>query len=225
MHSQGNWAGIRRMYDDAMVAMCFGVGMFVVLIAGLNDRILMIWLGRSIPEIGPILMILLMSYSMALLLTGPGSSVCKGIGIVRIETVYIMVGLLLNVMMKIMLVPRLGAIGTVVSSAISWGLSAVVFVVSLHWQTQLPFASTAKALKTLAVIPVCVLFARWLAAWLPEGSTRASAIASSAAIGSLSGLLFTGTRHFDKDTPAGYLAESLAVDTFLLAESNGEGLT
>ena len=72
-----------------MIVMPFLGGAFVVLVASTYDRLLMIWIGQSIPQVGPILFILLAGNIIAIALTGVGTSLCRGMGKVSIETSYI----------------------------------------------------------------------------------------------------------------------------------------
>jgi O-antigen/teichoic acid export membrane protein len=183
--------GIHRVYNDVITATSFLVGLVVVIVAGLHDRLIFLWMGKPIPEAGGILYLLLIGHTAAVILTGTGSSVCKGMGIVRIETVYIVIGLVLNILLKITLIPLFGAVGTVASSAISWGCSSLVFVVLLHKQTQLPRSSTIKAFKTLLNIMVCVWIARRLAAILPMEANRLSVLFSSTGLAIVLTLIFT----------------------------------
>ena len=80
LDAQNDWAGVCRLYTNTMIVMPFLGGAFVVLVASTYDRLLMMWIGQSIPRVGPILFILLAGNIIAVALTGVGSSLCKGIG-------------------------------------------------------------------------------------------------------------------------------------------------
>jgi len=178
MQSRGDWPGVQRLYSDAMTAMAFIVGLFSALVTGLYDRILIFWIGKPINEVGVILYFLIAGNAIAVLLTGTGSAVCKGIGIIQIETIYIIVGLVLNLMLKFILIPLIGPIGTVISSATSWALASVLFVTLLHRKTKLPVAGTVRAVKSVAIGAACAFFARWLSTQLPIESSRLGAFVS-----------------------------------------------
>jgi O-antigen/teichoic acid export membrane protein len=178
LKARDDWAGVQRLYTDVMTVMALVVGLFVALIIGLHDRLLILWVGRPIPEVGIILYFLIAGNAVAVLFTGTGSSVCKGIGIIKIETIYILVGILLNLILKVTLVPWVGAIGTVASSAGSWILSSVLFIILLHKQIQLPVIGTVRALKALIVATICALSGRWLSTQIPLESSRLSALVS-----------------------------------------------
>ena len=183
--------GIHRIYNDVIIASSFLVGLVVVLVAGLHDRLIILWMGRPIPEVSGILYLLLIGHTAAVILTGTGSSVCKGMGIIRIETTFIIVGLILNILLKVGFVPLFGAIGTVVSSSVSWAVSSVVFVIILHKQTRLPITSTVKAVKTLFNIALCAWVIRALAAVLPVETNRLSIAFSTTGLAVISALIFT----------------------------------
>lgn len=191
LYSNNDQEGIYKLYDDVITMMSFLVGLFVVLIAGLYDRLVVLWIGKPIPEVGLILYLLLIGYTMAVLLTGAGSSVCKGMGIVRIETIYIVIGLILNIGLKIILVPLIGAMGTLASSAISWAVSSIIFVILLHKYTRVPTSATLKAVKTLFVIVACVSTARWISEIYPIEAGRLPVLISSTVLGISLSLLFT----------------------------------
>ncbi len=201
LYSNNDHVGIHRLYNDVITMTSFLVGLIVVLIAGMYDRLVVLWIGRPIPEVGLILYLLLFGYTVAVLLTGAGSSVCKGMGIVKIETTYIVIGLILNIILKITLVPLIGAMGTVASSAASWVVSSIIFVILLHKQTKMPLSATLKAVKTLLIIAACVLTARWLAVIFPVEIGRLPVLISSIKLGLSLTLLFTILMIFSKALP------------------------
>lgn len=191
LFSIDDWPGIHRIYDDMITIMAFLVGLVVVLIAGLHDRLVFLWMGRKIPEVGGILYLLLIGSASAVILTGTGSSVCKGVGIVKIETIYIVIGLILNIALKSSLVPLIGAMGAVISSAASWSVSSVIFILLLHKYTKIPLAGSVKAAKTMLIIVACVLIARLLTAVYPFGTDRLDVFVSSVGLGTSLTMIFT----------------------------------
>ncbi len=182
LQSRGDWPGVQRLYTDIMTVMALVVGLSGALLIGLHDRLLVLWIGKPLPEVGILLYFIIAGNAAAVLFTGVGSSVCKGIGIIRIETTYILVGLVLNIILKFILVPWIGGIGTVVSSAGSWILSSVLFIVLLHKQTQLPVVGTVRALKAFIIGTVCSFCGCWLSSQIPLGSSRWGALVSIAGL-------------------------------------------
>ena len=63
---------------------------------------------QYIPEAAPIPSPLLGGNTVAVILTGPGTALCKGIGRVGIETVYVMINLTLNLTLTVLLVIWVG---------------------------------------------------------------------------------------------------------------------
>jgi O-antigen/teichoic acid export membrane protein len=190
--SQGDWAGVCRIYSNTMIVMPFLAGAFVVVVAGTYDRLLMIWIGKEVPQVGPILFIMLAGNITAVVLTGVGSSLCKGIGRVSIETTYIVICVVVNVVLKLLLTPWLGPIGAVLSSAGSWALGSIAFVTLLHRAIELPKAAF-RAAATIPLMLVTVTITRFLAGWfVPASTTRWDAAAAAAGIGLASVVLFAG---------------------------------
>ena len=187
--ARGDWPGVRRIYANTMIGMPFLAGAFVVLVASTYDRLLMIWIGRAVPEVGPILFILLVGNITAVVLTGVGSSLCKGIGKVDIETAYIAICVVLNIALKLILTPWLGPIGAVLSSAASWTFGSIIFVVLLHRAVDLPHT----ALRAGAMIPmifVTVLITRTVSSHVPASTTRLHAGIAAAGFGVVSVTIF-----------------------------------
>jgi len=182
LHAAGDWRGVRRIYDNAMVAVPLVTGAFVVFIASTYDRLLMMWVGRTVPQVGPILFILLAGNITAVVLTGAGTSVSRGIGRVSIETTYIVVCVVCNIVFKLVLTRLIGPIGTVVSSAASWALGSIVFAFLLHRAVDLP-KTTIRAALMIPVMAVAILLTRLATGAIPASTTRWNAMASASGIG------------------------------------------
>ena len=145
LQAKGEWGGIKRLYSVMMIVAPFCCGAIVVLVAGLYDRILIVWVGRVVEGVPSLLLLLLAGNTVAAVLTGPASSLCKGIGRPGIETVYVAVNLVLNLVLTIVLVLWIGPVGTVIASAAAWAASSLVFVVVLHAILDLPIRATYRA--------------------------------------------------------------------------------
>src|ERR1035441_10258725 len=75
---------------------------------------------------------------------------CKGIGIVRMEAIYIAAGLVINLVLKVVLIPCVGPMGTVIASAVSMVLSASMFLFLMHKRLpELPWRLSFVCVKTL----------------------------------------------------------------------------
>jgi O-antigen/teichoic acid export membrane protein len=182
LNARGDWAGVRKLYDNVMIALPLLMGAIVVLIASAYDRLLVMWIGRPVPQVGPLLFILLAGNITAVVLTGTGTSLCKGVGRVEIETTYVVVCVVLNITLKFILTWTLGPIGSVLASATSWALSSVVFIILLHRILSLPKV-TFRAAITVPLMAAAVAIARFAAGAPPSSSTRWHAALSVAEIG------------------------------------------
>ena len=190
LHAQKDWDGIKRLYSKMMTVVPLVVGAIVVILAGVYDRLLVFWLGLSIPEVSTILLLLLWGNAVAVILTGPGTAVCKGIGRVGIETRYVVLNLVLNVVLTVALVVWLGAIGTVVASAVSWSAAAVYFLFVLHKNTDLPVCDSLRGVRAMAAIAYCAMLARISANSIGFEATRIQALKSALVLSLLSSVLF-----------------------------------
>lgn len=183
LHAAKDWAGVRRLYTSVITVMSVFCGAVALLVAALYDRILILWIGKTIPEVAPILFLLLFGSTVAIILAGTGSSLCKGIGRLEIETRYIILNLILNAILTVVLVVWVGAIGTVIASAASWAISSVVFVVLLHRMVDLPVAATRRAVSVLAIVITLAPVARLMLWYVPPSADRVSALISAIGFG------------------------------------------
>jgi O-antigen/teichoic acid export membrane protein len=188
--ARDDWRGVRRIYTNMTIGMPYLCGAFVVVVASGYDRLLTIWIGHSVPQVGSILFILLSGNITAIVLTGVGSSLCKGINKVSIETTYIIICAIANVALKLILIPWLGPIGAVLSSATSWALGSVLFIILLHRAIDLP-NTAIRAAAMLPMMLLAVLSTRILTKALPLSTTRWDACLDFAMLGFLSVTLFS----------------------------------
>ncbi len=151
LKASGDWELVRGLYSKMSIVVPFAVGAIVVLIGGLHEGLVWLWMGRAIPEVGPIVILLVVGNSCAVMFTSVGTAICKGIGRVGIETRYVVVNLFMNLLGTILLVGLIGPIGTVISSVVSWACSALFFVYLLHHYLDLPLAATRRAI-TIALV-------------------------------------------------------------------------
>jgi len=172
----GRWGAIRSLFLDTMKAVSTGGAFLGVLLIGLPEPLLLLWIGSPLPEASLILRIIAAGTLVALLTTGPGTAICKGIGRPGIETHYIIVGLILNVVLTVSLSLTIGAIGTVIASSVSWAVSALYFVFLLHRRLNLPRVATRRAAATLAGVIVAALVTGGLARLLPAPASRPGAL-------------------------------------------------
>jgi len=175
LKGMGDWEGVRRLYGRAMAIVGVLTGMVAVVLGGLADYILVLWVGHPIPQVTLILWLLMTGTATAAILTGPGTAICRGCGRAGLETTYLAINLVLNVAATIVLVWLIGPIGTAWATGFTWALSSVVFLVVLHQNLDLPAAPGRRAgwavLIALAVAAATYSVSRWLG--IPVGRFQA----------------------------------------------------
>jgi O-antigen/teichoic acid export membrane protein len=164
MNGRGDWEGVKSLYVTMASVFPVAAGLVSVLVLSLYDRLTVFWLGRNVPGIAPILFLIIAGNAVAVILTGSGTSICKGLGKLEIETIYVVAGLILNIILTITLVLTVGAIGTVIASTVSWAIGAVIFIVLLHRQFDLPLKGTYRSVGALLYLGAVVAVAR---IWIP----------------------------------------------------------
>jgi O-antigen/teichoic acid export membrane protein len=75
---------------------------------------------------------------MQLMMTGPATAVLRGLGKVRQETTYVALGLGLNVVLSLILIPMLQAYGKILATSLALAASSLVFVGLVHRARLLP---------------------------------------------------------------------------------------
>jgi peptidoglycan biosynthesis protein MviN/MurJ (putative lipid II flippase) len=108
---------------------------------------------------------------------------------VSLETIYIVICVVANVVLKLVLTPWLGPIGTVLSSAGSWALGSIIFVIMLHQAVELP-NTALRATAMLPMMAITILITREAATFMPASTTRWHAALAGAEIGLFSIVLF-----------------------------------
>jgi O-antigen/teichoic acid export membrane protein len=184
-NASGDWDAIQRLYATMMSVVAVAVGTMLVLVGGLYDRLMVVWLGQFVPGAVPMLLLLIAGNAVAASLTGTGSALCKGIGRPAIETTYVVINLVLNLVLTIALVAWLGAIGTVISSSATWFAGALVFTLVLHRALDLPRAATARAAGMLLLALGPVLLLRYVGDQFALEGGRLDATLSAAWMGAL----------------------------------------
>ncbi len=201
LYVKKDYDSLNSVYKDVITTISFFVGLIVVLLTGLHDRLIFLWLGKFIPETGLMIYFLVFGNAIAVILTGAGTAICQGTGKIRIETIYIVIGLIINILLKFILVPLIGATGTVVASSVSWFVSSIAFIVLLHKMTDIPILGSVKAVKTLFVIAATVIFVRWLAWLFPVDGTYSSVLFSIFKLGSVALITFVSLMFLLKIVP------------------------
>ncbi|MGV3616329.1 MAG: lipopolysaccharide biosynthesis protein [Fimbriimonas sp.] len=176
LHASGDWEGVRKLYRTMITAVAIGAGTIAAILAGASDRVLTLWLGHPVPEASKMLLILLVGNTTAVMLTGPGTAICRAAGKVWIETMYIVVNLVSNLVLTILLVATVGPQGAVISSGLTWAVSSMLFSGIMHRYIDLPKDATVRARGLTLLACVSSLLIGGLSAILPASTTRAHAL-------------------------------------------------
>lgn len=190
MNGRGDWQGVRKLYVTMAAVFPVAAGLVSVLVLSLYDRLSVLWLGRSVPGIAPILFLIVAGNAVAVILTGSGTSICKGLGKLEIETTYVVTGLILNIILTVTLVLTVGAIGTVIASTVSWAIGAVLFIVLLHRQFDLPLKGTYRSVGALFYVAAVVAIARILIPAYTAKPDRLPALLSVLRLGAVIGCIY-----------------------------------
>jgi O-antigen/teichoic acid export membrane protein len=178
LHARNDWPGIRALYTSLMMVVPAAAGAVIVVVAGFPRHLMVLWIGRDVPQAVPLLGLLLCAYAIAVILTGPGTCICKGIGRIEIETVYVAISLALNLSLTIILVRWIGPLGTVIASSVSWASGALFFAFYLHRRLPLRAAATLRAGRALIGIAAVVVLTRFGASYVTLPAERVGALLS-----------------------------------------------
>ena len=192
LSAMGDWEGVRRMYSRLMAVVSSVTGLIVVVVLGLADYLIVLWIGRPIPEVTPLLWWLMAGSASAAMLTGPGTAICRGCGRAGIETAYLAVNLVLNLFLTVSLVLLIGPIGTAVATGSTWAVSSILFLVVLHRRVDLPLAASRRAVVTALLAATVAGIVYWMSRnlGLPDG--RPEALWYAALLGTMGAVGYLG---------------------------------
>jgi O-antigen/teichoic acid export membrane protein len=223
LHTAGDEDGVRRTYSQTVAILVTAAGIVAVVVAGTWDEIVIFWLGKPIPEVAPLLAWLMIGNVSAVLLTGSGTAVCRGIGRPGIETRYLVLSLLLNAMLTVILVVTFGPTGTVVATGISWAVASAVFVVFLHRFTELPRSASRMAAGALGCAAAAILLTRAVAPAFEFGIGRLAALASGGILATISVTTYFGLLALAGLSPFPLIRQALAGVPFVRPASRLPG--
>jgi O-antigen/teichoic acid export membrane protein len=192
LNAMRDWDGVRRLYSRVMAVVSVVTGLIVVLVAGLAYRIVILWIGRPIPEVTPLLWWLLAGSASAAMLTGPGTAICRGCGRVGIETAYLAVNLGLNLVLTVVLVLVIGPVGTAIATGLTWAISSILFLFIFHLRLDLPVDASRRAAATAVLAAVVAGAVFWTSRTLGLPAGRPDALWSTVWLGAAGGLVYLG---------------------------------
>jgi len=216
----GGWrdsSSLVSLFDRATLAVAGVGGSAAVLTLGLGQTLVVLWIGSAKTGVSDLLPYLVLSTAAAVILTGPGVAVARGVGRVDVEARYLIATAILNAVLTVALVLAVGAIGTVVASAVSWSLGSVFFVWLLLRAFAFPPRSVARAFKCVAVVAVVSLSLRALTTVLPVPADRLSALWSCCWLGALGVSAYLGGLILAGAVPAPTMLRAAGLCAKLLA--------
>lgn len=192
LHAMGDWEGVRRMYRRLMAVVSIVTGLIVVAVLGLSDYVMVLWIGRPIPEVTPLLWWLMAGSASAAMLTGPGTAICRGAGRAGIETTYLTVNVVLNLVLTISLVLLIGPIGTAIATGSTWAVSSILFLFVLHARVDLPREASRRAALTTLLAAIVAGIVYWASGIVGLPSGRAEAFWYCVVLGTIGGAGYFG---------------------------------
>lgn len=190
MNGRGDWQGVKNLYTTMAAVFPVAAGLVSVFVLSVYDRLTVFWLGRSVPRIATILFLVVTGNAVAVILTGSGTSICKGLGKLEAETTYVVTSLIVNIILTFTLVMWVGAIGTVIASTVSWAAGAILFVVLLHHRFELPVSGTYRSIGALIYAALIVAGARLLIPTYTAIPDRLPALLSALKFGMVVGCVY-----------------------------------
>ena len=184
--------GVRSLYSRGMLIVSILTGTVAVVVAGLVDRLVVLWIGEAISQVRVLLWLLITGTATAAILTGTGTAISRGCGQASIEATYLGVNLVLNLIFTIVLVLLIGPVGTAAATGLTWALSSILFLFVLHRKMELPVEASRQAAAAAVLAGVTAGFVYWISSRLGVPSGRQQAVISLLLLGTGSVLLYLG---------------------------------
>jgi O-antigen/teichoic acid export membrane protein len=190
LRGMNDWDGVRSLYSRGMFIVSILTGTALVGVAGLVDRLVILWIGEAIPQVRLLLWLLITGTATAAILTGTGTAISRGCGQAALEATYLATSVVLKVIFTIALVLFIGPVGTAVATGLAWALSSILFLFVLHRKMDLPVGASRQAggAALLAGVTAAIVYLVSSALGLPAG--RYEAFISVALLGTASTLLY-----------------------------------
>lgn len=190
LRAMNDWEGVQSLYSRGMFIVSILTGTALVGVAGLVDRLVVLWIGEAIPEVRLLLWLLITGTATAAILTGTGTAISRGCGQAAIEATYLAVNLVLNLVLTITLVLLIGPVGTAVATGLAWALSSILFLFVLHRKMDLPIEASRQAGGAALLAGAAAAIVFWASSWLGLPDGRQEAFASLVLLGTAGALLY-----------------------------------
>lgn len=134
LHGLRDAVRMRKLYLTTLKLNAVIILLLVSLVGGFARPILDAWLGPAFASgSGAILVVLALGYALTALV-GVSGHLTDAAGHPGWTASYVTAGAVLNVVLSLILVPRVGAIGAAYALLIQNGLGGVAFMLVVHWQ-------------------------------------------------------------------------------------------
>lgn len=207
-HGAGDTAGTGQLYSRTTRLLILIAGTLITLVVGLAERVIGLWIGHPVPQSAQILYLLVIGYGSAIVLTGSGTALCRAVGRVDIETRYVVLNLVSNIILTIVLVLWIGPIGTVISSAVTWAASSFYFSYILPKHIPVPLEVTSASRKALVLALACGAVLHFLSLALPMPEGRLAHLPYLFPLATIGATLYIGTASLLKLLPEGMIARA-----------------
>lgn len=178
LQARGDWQGVQKLYLTVGTWSSMACGATTIVMCGLHKHLFVLWLGQYYPEATYFLAILLFGGTSAVLFSGAGSALCRGLGRSGPEAIYTTLALVLNLTLKYILIPAIGPEGTVFASAISWCCGSLLFLAMTHYLMALPRTMIARLLAAALVTLAIGAGSWWIEEQYPAPGGRLEAVLS-----------------------------------------------
>jgi O-antigen/teichoic acid export membrane protein len=176
LYAQHDWSSIKKIYIDTLKMFSFLCGLLTFILSVLIERVSIIWVGFYNIEISRFSLILLIGQSIAILTTAIGVSISTGIGRRGIETTYIVINLILNILALYFFTIFWGSIGAILATSLTWAFSGFIFLIILHNKVDLPVSASVQLLYSIIINFFLILFFRIIIMQIPIGNNRLDAL-------------------------------------------------
>ncbi|MBV9124959.1 MAG: polysaccharide biosynthesis C-terminal domain-containing protein [Planctomycetes bacterium] len=177
LHARADQQGIQVLYAKVGTWMAALTGLSAFLVCTLREPLFILWLGNPYEGAWLFLLALVLGCASAIIFTGTGVALARGIGRAGLETRYALVTLVLTVLLKPVFILALGAVGAVAASAGSWCVGALFFLHLIHRAIDLPRGMVSRLIGIWVTTLVLVTLGWWVTQHCVFPSNRAGAAA------------------------------------------------
>lgn len=136
--SEANVGRVQMLFERCMAYNAFAAGLMTTILISNSELLLRSWTGVLPERAHAVTVTVAAGVVMQLMMTGPATAVLRGLGKVRQETTYVALGLGLNVVLSLILIPMLQAYGKILATSLALAASSLVFVGLVHRARLLP---------------------------------------------------------------------------------------